>query len=146
MQSGMRYNMCHSAARPMQSGMRCSMCHSKRLDARQCRLELHHAPVYFIRCLYGILYSVKYTDLASLVPFQARMVSHQVLTRRSSLGSWRFLLLVLNSTKPANTTLRIQGGVNFFILDSRRVSAPASKVLGSDIKTHLKSRFCLQAI
>ena len=28
----------------------------------------------------------------------------------------------------------------------RRVLAPAPKVLGSDIKTHLKSRFCLQAI
>ena len=35
-----------------------------------------------------------------------------------------------------------QCGVNFFILDSRRVLAPAPKVLGSDIKTHLKSRFC----
>ena len=39
-----------------------------------------------------------------------------------------------------------QWGVNFFILDSRRVLAPAPKVPGSDIKTHLKSRFCLQAI
>ena len=40
----------------------------------------------------------------------------------------------------------IQCGVNFFILDLRRVLAPAPKVLGSDIKTHLKSRFYLQAI
>ena len=39
-----------------------------------------------------------------------------------------------------------QCGVNCFILDSRRVLAPAPKVPGSDIKTHLKSRFCLQAI
>ena len=43
-------------------------------------------------------------------------------------------------------SLQVQCGVNFFILDSRRVLAPAPKVLGSDIKTHLKSRFCLQAI
>ena len=36
--------------------------------------------------------------------------------------------------------LQIQcSGVNFFLLDSRRVLAPAPKVLGSDIKTHLKS-------
>ena len=38
--------------------------------------------------------------------------------------------------------LKTQCGVNFFILDSRRVLAPAPKVLGSDIKTHLESRFC----
>ena len=38
--------------------------------------------------------------------------------------------------------LQIQCGVNFFILDSRRVLAPAPTVPGSDIKTHLKSRFC----
>ena len=42
--------------------------------------------------------------------------------------------------------MQTQCGVNVFILDSRRVLAPAPKVLGSDIKTHLKSRFCLQAI
>ena len=36
--------------------------------------------------------------------------------------------------------------LNLLILDSRRVLAPALKVLGSDIKTHLNSRFCLQAI
>ena len=42
--------------------------------------------------------------------------------------------------------MQIQCGVTFFILDSRRVLAPAPKVLGPDIKTHLKSRFCLQAI
>ena len=43
---------------------------------------------------------------------------------------------------PPNTVC----GVNFFILGSRRVLAPAPKVPGSDITTHLKSRFCLQAI
>ena len=32
------------------------------------------------------------------------------------------------------------------MLDSRRVLAPASKVLGSDTKTHLESRCCLQGI
>ena len=32
------------------------------------------------------------------------------------------------------------------MLDSRRVLAPAPKVLGPDCKPHLKSRFCLQAI
>ena len=43
-------------------------------------------------------------------------------------------------------SLHIQFGINFFRLDSRRVLAPAPKVLESDIKTHLKSRFCLLAI
>ena len=38
----------------------------------------------------------------------------------------------------------MQCGANFFILDSRRVLAPAPKNAGT--KTHLKSRFCLQAI
>ena len=37
-------------------------------------------------------------------------------------------------------SLQTQCGVNSFILDSRRVLAPAPKVPGSDIKTHLKSR------
>ena len=40
----------------------------------------------------------------------------------------------------------MQCGVKLFVLDSKRVLAPAPKVPGSDIKTHLKSRFCLQAI
>ena len=36
-----------------------------------------------------------------------------------------------------------QRGGTFFILDARRVSPPpAPKVLGSDSKTHLQSRFC----
>ena len=35
---------------------------------------------------------------------------------------------------------KVDGGLNFFMLDSRRFWAPASKVLGSDIKTHLESR------
>ena len=38
--------------------------------------------------------------------------------------------------------LQMHCGVNFFILDSRRVLARAPNVLGSDIKTHPKSRFC----
>ena len=49
-------------------------------------------------------------------------------------------------TGQLSTGLHTQCGVNFFILDSRRVLAPAPKVLESDSKTHLKSRFCLQAI
>ena len=40
----------------------------------------------------------------------------------------------------------MQCGGNFFILGWRRVLTPAPKVLGSDIKTHLNSRFCLRAI
>ena len=40
------------------------------------------------------------------------------------------------------TDLQTHCGVKVFVLDSRRVLAPAPKVLGSDIKTHLKSRFC----
>ena len=42
--------------------------------------------------------------------------------------------------------LQTQCGVNFFILDSRRVLAPAPNVPGSDVKTHLKSSICVQAI
>ena len=44
------------------------------------------------------------------------------------------------------TGLQTQCGVNFFILESRRVLAPAPKVPGSDIKTHPKTTFCVQAI
>ena len=46
------------------------------------------------------------------------------------------------STAHLGPALQTQCGVNFFILDSRRVLAQAPKVLGSDTKTHLKSRFC----
>ena len=42
----------------------------------------------------------------------------------------------------ATRGLQTQCGVNVFILDSRRVLTPAPKVPGSDIKTHLESRFC----
>ena len=42
--------------------------------------------------------------------------------------------------------LQTQCGVNFFISDLRRDLAPAPKLLGSDIKTHLESRLCLAAI
>ena len=34
--------------------------------------------------------------------------------------------------------------VNFFILDSRRVLAPAPTALGSDIKTQFKFRYCVK--
>ena len=46
-----------------------------------------------------------------------------------------------HSCWPANTMWR-----KCFYSDTRRVLAPAPKVLGSDIKTHLKFRFCLHAI
>ena len=62
---------------------------------------------------------------------------------------WRvlcFMTVFMLDSHLSTDGLQTQCGVNFFILDSRRVLAPAPKVLGSDIKTHLKSRFCVQAI
>ena len=47
---------------------------------------------------------------------------------------------------PAHRSLQTQCGVNLFILDSRRVLAPTRNVLGSDIKTHLKSRVCYRLL
>ena len=48
----------------------------------------------------------------------------------------------------ASSNCKQQCGETFFILDARRVLAPAPtvKVPGSDIKTHLRSKFWLQAI
>ena len=46
-------------------------------------------------------------------------------------------------TIPDNTSYSLpnQCGVNFFALDSRHILAPVPMVLGSDIKTRLKSSF-----
>ena len=50
----------------------------------------------------------------------------------------------MSSTLNGTLALQIQCGVNFFILDSRRVFGPS--IQGAGIQTYLKSRFCLQAI